>query len=134
MILVDTSVWSLALRRRQNSDEPVVVEFSRLVYESQIQMIGPIRQELLSGIQSEGQFTGLRDHLHAYRDLVLEENSYERAAECFNICRSKGVQGSFTDFLICAVGEINDLPIFTVDSDFDRFAEHLPIALHRVAR
>ena len=55
-VLVDTSVWSLALRRRTPPDNPYVQEFNELIKERRVQMIGPIRQELLSGIRDEAQF------------------------------------------------------------------------------
>jgi predicted nucleic acid-binding protein len=46
-----------------------------------------------------------------------------------NQCRRKGVQGSTIDFLICAVAAIEELQILTTDSDFLRYAKHLPIKL-----
>lgn len=93
-------------------------------------MIGVIRQELLSGIRTHGTFERLRDHLRPFADEQLETTDFERAAEHFNTCRSKGVQGSNADFLICAVAERRNLPILTIDRDFVRFADVLPIVLH----
>lgn len=130
MVLVDTSVWSLALRRRDDTENPVVAELQDLISDGNVQMIGPIRQELLSGVRLESQYRRLRDHLRAFPDLTLSTKEYERAAECFNLCRSNGIQGSNTDFLICAVGEHHQLPIFTTDQDFVRFSNVLPIRLH----
>ncbi len=43
---------------------------------------------------------------------------------------SKGVQGSNTDFLLCALSVRYDLAIFTIDEDFKNYAKHLPIRLH----
>jgi predicted nucleic acid-binding protein len=93
--------------------------------------MGPVRQELLSGIRSPTQYRRLRDHLRAFPDLPLPTVDYERAAEHFTSSRGRGVQASNTDFLICAVAEHHDLPIFTTDDDFTRFAELLPVRLHR---
>ena len=129
-VLVDTSVWSLALRRRARSEEPAVEELRSLVDEGRVAMIGPIRQELLSGIRTTGSFERLRDHLRPYSDERLETADFERAAEHFNTCRARGVQGSNTDLLICAVAERRNLPILTTDADFTRFAAVLPITLH----
>lgn len=92
-------------------------------------MIGPIRQELLSGIRTPEAFVRLRDHLRPFADEPLETADFERAAEHFNTCRARGVQGSNTDFLICAVAERRELPILTTDADFTRFADVLPISL-----
>jgi predicted nucleic acid-binding protein len=129
-VLVDTSVWSLALRRATPSPNAAVGELRSLIEEGRVAMIGVIRQELLSGVQTQGAFERLRDHLRAFSDEQLETADFERAAEHFNACRSRGVQGSNTDYLICAVAERRSMPILTTDADFTRFAEVLPIALH----
>lgn len=131
-VLVDTSVWSLALRRKTVPDHPAVRELQTLIDELRVQMIGPIRQELLSGIPDQNQFEQLRQHLQAFPDLELTATDYERAAEFFNICRGRGIQGSNTDFLICAVAAENGFFILTTDNDFELFQEHLPIQLHAV--
>ncbi len=130
-VLVDTCVWSLSLRRSEAVDSPEVSELIELVRELRVQIIGPIRQELLTGIKSRSQFTSLRDHLRAFPDLELTSRDYESAAEYHNLCRSKGVQGSNTDFLICATSARHKMPIFTTDADFTLFRQHLPILLHR---
>ena len=133
-VLVDTSVWSQALRRRAGAETPAVTELRSLIDEGRVAMIGPIRQELLSGIRTPGSFERLRDHLRPYADEVLESADFERAAEHFNTCRAQGVQGSNTDFLICAAAERRGLSILTTDADFVRFAALLPIVLYgRVA-
>ncbi len=129
-VLVDTSVWSLSLRRKVVSEHPVVAELAELVREVRAQMIGPIRQEVLSGIRSQVQFEGLRTLLRAFPDLSLDAADYECAAEFFNVSRSRGVHGSNTDFLICAASHRYEMPILTTDGDFRRFREYLPIELH----
>ena len=129
-VLVDTSVWSLALRRRVRREDPTVQELRSLIDEGRVAMIGPIRQELLSGIRTSDAFRRLRDHLQPFQDESLETADFERAAEHFNTCRGRGVRGSNIDFLICAVAERRKVPILTTDSDFTRFARILPIALH----
>ncbi|MCL2723674.1 MAG: PIN domain-containing protein [Polyangiaceae bacterium] len=132
-VLVDTSVWSLALcRKHVSSDSPVVAELAELVREGRATILGAIRQELLSGVRTSAQFETLRERLAAFPDYLVTTDSYERAATFFNQCRSRGVAGSSTDFLICAVGASGRLPIFTMDQDFERFARILPIEIHRV--
>ena len=93
-------------------------------------LIGPIRQELLAGVKTVSQFEALRQSLTAFEDLALSKGTYDLAAECFNTCRTKGVQGSNTDFLICAAAIQHHLPIFTLDLDFVRYQAHLPISLY----
>lgn len=131
-VLVDTSVWSLALRRRAPS-HAAVDELRRLVTAGRAAIVGPIRQEVLSGIREPGAFERLRDHLRAFRDEALTGLDYERAAEFCNTCRRKGVQGSNTDFLLCAVAANHQLPILTTDAEFARYAALLSIPIHPVA-
>ena len=130
-VLVDTSVWSLALRRkRQPTNDAITAALGSIVEDGRVAIIGAIRQELLSGVKEQAQFERLRDHLRAFPDTAIATDDHEEAAVFFNRCREKGVQGSNTDFLICAVAVRNGFAIFTTDDDFTRFARILPIALH----
>lgn len=94
-------------------------------------LVGPIRQEVLSGIRDPTQFERLRAHLAAFPDVPLVEDDYVLAATYFNACRAIGIQGSNTDFLICAVSVNHQLSVFTTDQDFQHFRVHLPIRLHQ---
>ena len=131
-VLVDTSVWSLALRRRSVDDSPYIRELINLISDSRVQMIGPIRQEILSGIKAKSQFASLQEQLHPFPDLELCAEDFEYAAALYNTLRGKGIQGSNTDFLICSVSLRHSLSIFTTDNDFTLFARHIPIRLHNV--
>jgi predicted nucleic acid-binding protein len=128
-VIVDTSVWSYALRRRRSQEHPSVGVLQQLVVDGQVRILGCIRQEILSGIRSPEQFRLLRDQLRAFPDEVLESKDYERAAEFFNICRQKGIQGSNTDLLICAVAANRDYSILTADQDFREFQRVLGFKL-----
>jgi predicted nucleic acid-binding protein len=130
-IIVDTSVWSLALRRNEQESNTTVQEFQRIIKDHRVQMIGPIRQEILSGIRSESQFKKLQKHLESFPDLPVITEDYINAAKYFNHCRSKGIQGSNTDFLICAMANRNKFSIFTTDNDFELFSKHIKIVLHK---
>lgn len=132
-VLVDTSIWSLALRRSKIIVNVEMIELRRLIDDFEAAIIGPIRQELLSGIRDIKQLVFLRERLAAFPDLALKTADFEQAASYFNHCRVKGVQGSNTDFLICAVSSSRKMPIFTTDGDFAQFAKLLPIKLHRMA-
>jgi len=129
-LLVDTSIWSMALRRGRGSASAEAEELRNLIGDHRVQMIGPIRQEILSGIRSESQFRKLQRYLMSFPDLPILTEDYVTAARFFNLCRSKGIQGSNTDFLICAVAVRNKFYIYTTDRDFALFSEHVPIALH----
>ncbi len=128
-VLVDTCVWSLALRRGSPTNDAYYMELAALIEANRIALIGPVRQELLSGIRHSDQFIKVRDKLRYFPDTVLTETDYELAAENFNACKQKGIQGSNTDFLICAVAVRCKLAILTLDQDFEHFADILPIRL-----
>jgi predicted nucleic acid-binding protein len=130
-VLVDTCIWSLALRGSRDSNPDIVNEFTNLIREVKVQMIGPIRQELLSGIKSFKQFNELKNHLQAFPDLPLETQDHELAAECFYQNREIGVQGSNTDFLICSLSIRYQMPIFTTNGDFLLFKKQSPIVLYK---
>jgi len=130
-VLIDTSVWSFVLRRRRRLENaPMASELASLVEDGRVAMIGPIRQELLSGVKERAQFDRLRQHLGAFPDTEITTEDYEDAALFYNRCRARGIQGSNTDFLICAIATHNEFSIFTTDEDFTHFAKVLPIALH----
>ncbi len=130
-VIVDTSIWSLALRRERQSASAPVQELQHLIQDHRVQMIGPIRQEILSGIRHESQFNKLKKHLESFPDLPILTQDHVNAAKFFNLCRSKGIQGSNTDFLICAVAIRNKSSIFTTDKDFKIFSKHMKIVLHQ---
>jgi predicted nucleic acid-binding protein len=130
-ILIDTCIWSAVLRKSTyNKNNPVINELKELILEGRVQMIGPIRQELLSGIKSQSQYNKLRKYLNSFPDLSIQTKDYEKAADIYNQNHRNGVQGSNTDFLICAISLAYKMPIFTVDKDFALFKKHIPIKLH----
>ena len=132
IVLVDTPVWSFAYRRARRSarEQQTVDEWSELVRREHVALIGPVRQEVLSGITRTKQFESVRGDLRGFEDLLLETSDYERAAEFHNLCRRKGVQGSPTDFLICAVSLRFNAPVFTTDRDFKLYAQQIGVRLH----
>lgn len=129
-VLADTPIWSAAFRRREGQAPALRRELEWLIEHGAVAIMGPIRQELLSGIREKTQFEQVRSALGSFPDIDLETSDFEKAAEYFNTCRSKGVQGSLTDFLICAVAVRRKLEIFTTDGDFVHYRKHLPIALY----
>lgn len=133
-IIVDTSVWSLALRKKTltDSEKKIVKELRELIFEFRVVTMGSIRQELLSGISSETKFKNLRDKLKSFDDLDLDQKDYEKAAEISNICRRSGIQGSHIDFLICAAAVNRQISIFTTDKDFENYSNVINLKLHSV--
>ena len=133
-VLVDTSIWSIALRwhkkKHSENDKSLVAELIELINESRANIIGPIRQELLSGIANETQFTQLKKDLDSFIDISITAADYENAAKLFNTARKKGVQGSHIDFLICAIAIQHGMPIFTADKDFLHYSKYINIQLY----
>jgi len=131
-VLVDTSIWSLAFRRKASPlVPPEVLELKQLIIECRARIIGPVRQELLSGIAHSEQYESLKDKLRAFPDIPLETGYFERAAEMFNQCRKVGIQGAHVDFVICAVAKGHAMPVFTSDRDFEHYDRILGIPLYR---
>jgi len=132
--LVDTSVWSLSLRRRPGDlnhvERSTVGELTELIAEGRVRLIGLIRQEVLSGIRNPSQFEKLRAFLRPFPDVAIDTSDYEAAAQASNQCMSRGVIVSIVDALICAVALSRNCTIFTTDTDFQKHAEILPIKLH----
>jgi predicted nucleic acid-binding protein len=126
-VLVDTTVLSLAFRRRDRSrlaaDERAIVDhFVELSDAGDIVLIGMVRQELLSGVRTREQFDRLRATLDGsdYLDLGLAD--HDHAAEIRNACRARGVAGDDIDVLVCAAGSRRGVAVFSTDPDFERYA------------
>ncbi len=131
-VIVDTSIWSEALRKIQTPTRASYTsELKELISEGRVVLLGSIRQEILSGIRHSDQFENLKSQLSSFEDHPITSQDYELAAELFNQCRSKGIQGSNTDFLICAVSLRNRFSIFTTDLDFKHFSKHIKIHLYQ---
>jgi len=137
-VLVDTSVWSLALGRPARHLNPVekaqVAELGELINEGRARMLGIVRQELLSRIKTQSQFNQLRETLRSFQDEPLSAADYESAASFGNQCRSKGFAVSVADMLICSVAQSRDCAIFSTDPDFKRYATVLPISLYTLRK
>ena len=137
MVLVDTPVWSLSLRRRaidlSPSERRVTQGLYDLVRQSRVKLLGSTRQEVLSGIREDPQFLRIRDHLRGFTNVELDASDYEEAARASNQCRSRGIAGSPVDLLMCAIALRHGWQIFTTDRDFSRYAAVLPIQLFSVA-
>jgi predicted nucleic acid-binding protein len=134
-ILVDTSVWSLALRKNDitGEDKKITNRLAKALRELEIEIIGPIRQEILSGIKEKERFEELKEKIGVFKDLEIKTEDYELAAEYFNECRKHGIQGSHIDYLICAVAVKRKLKIMTLDKDFENYKKYIPIKIEKIA-
>jgi predicted nucleic acid-binding protein len=137
VILVDTPVWSLALRRRAGSLSPadgaVVAEWRSLVEAGTVVLAGPVRQEVLTGIRDASAFERLRGTLEAFEELTLSREDFEEAARAMNRCLGIGVAATSVDALLAAAASRRGHALFTLDRDLERLARVLPLRLHQWA-
>ena len=119
-ILIDTCVWSLALRRGPEAnltreEQQIVAALAEAIRDGRVAILGPIRQEILSGIKEPAQFEKLLCTLEFFPDEPLTTADYEYAARLFNLCRSRGLQCGPIDILLCAVARRRQWSILTSD-------------------
>jgi len=131
-VIVDTPIWSYALRSKREKYELHVQEFEALISDQRVLILGPIRQEVLSGYSNKSRFERLNNKLRYFENTQIIDNDYVQAALFSNTCRSAGVQGSHIDFLICAVAFRLKSEIFTTDNDFSYYRKHIPIQLFKM--
>lgn len=129
-ILVDTCIWSLALRRRDKAslsveEQRLVARLAEAIQDGNVVMVGPIRQEVLSGIKDESQFVKTKELLDPFPDEALSTADYIEAARLFNLCRSHGVQCGPVDMLICSAAVRMRCSILTSDEGLTECIEVL---------
>lgn len=129
-VLIDTCIWSLALRGQSPRDIDVAESLAGLIRAEKAKIIGPIRQEILSGYSDIKQYNKLKDKLMYFPNEAIADDDYTKAAEFSNLCRKKGIQGSHIDFLICAVAHRLKMKIYTCDKDFTFYSQIIPIILY----
>lgn len=130
-VLVDTPIWSYALRTPKEKYRNEIDQLKSLIRDQRALIIGPIRQEILSGYSDQRKFNKLKEKLSYFENTPILDIDYESAAELCNQCRKKGIQGSHIDFLICAVAKRIDVPIFTTDKDFVRYQKAISVKLYK---
>ena len=129
-VIIDTCMWSLAFRGKKPREVKVAREIANLIDENRAKIIGVIRQEVLSGYSDVQNYMDLRDKLRYFPNEPMIDLDYEVATEYSNLCRRNGIQGSHTDFLICAVSIRSKMKIYTNDKDFRRYSKYLPLELY----
>ena len=129
-VLVDTPIWSYALRTRNKEYEHEIDQLESLIRDQRALIIGPIRQEILSGYSDLRKFRKLKEKLSYFENTPIQDIDYELAADLCNQCRKKGIQGPHVDFLICAVAKRIEVPVFTTDKDFSAYQKFISIKLY----
>jgi hypothetical protein len=126
-VLVDTSVWSLALRRDRPAPGREIETLRAVIEAGDACLLGVILQEVLQGFPSPDRTRRLVAHLAPFPLLTLYRGDYVFAAEIRNKCRGKGVQVSTVDAEIAAAAINHRCSLLTTDADFRSIARHFPL-------
>ena len=122
-LLVDTSVWSLALRRDRSSEEPAVRFLQQAIQDGEsIYTTGLILQELLQGVAGPKARDLIVEKFAALPLLVPDRTDHIDAAALRNACRRKGVQAGTVDCLLAQLAIRHGLTLVTTDRDFEHIA------------
>jgi predicted nucleic acid-binding protein len=127
-LFVDTSVWSLALRRDDDNSAPEV-ERLREALRSQESIVttGLVLQELLQGFRGPKARSAIVERFAALPMLIPERDDHVAAAEVRNTCRRKGIQIGTIDALLIQLCCRHDLTMLATDQDYDHAARHVPL-------
>ena len=129
-MLVDTSVWSLALRRDAEQSAPEVVTLrGALLGTDQVFTTGLVLQELLQGFAGPKARAQLIERLGALAFLQPDREDHVEAAEVRNACRRRGVQIGTIDALLIQLCRRNELVLLSTDQDFQAAARHVDFSL-----
>lgn len=101
-------------------DQQMLTQLREAIQDRRAAIIGPIRQEILSGIRDKAQFSNIQELLDPFRDEEIAAGDYVEAARCFNLCREKGIECGPVDILICAVAIRMRYDILTSDKGLKR--------------
>jgi predicted nucleic acid-binding protein len=135
VIIVDTSVWSLAFRRRTRlGDEPKVVTLLRRMIEDDqpLAIPGIVFQELLMGVRDPSQGKKLQGILDGFPHLLATREHHVEAAKISTACRKGGGAAATVDCLIAAQCVCSNSPLLTTDEDFQRIARHATLKLYPI--
>ncbi len=134
MIFVDTSVWSLAFRRKQEqSNHSVIKQLKTLIEQDEALVVpGIVFQELLTGLKEESQFNRMYQLITGFTILVANESHHKLAAQIANNCRKNGVATTATDCLIAAMAISYEAQLLTTDKDFAYMANYCGLNLYPI--
>jgi hypothetical protein len=131
-LFVDTSVWSLALRRDTPSQAPQTRALVRAIEAGEtILTTGLVLQELLQGFSGPRARAQILDRFSAIPLLVPDRDDHIKAAELRNTCRRAGTQIGTIDALLAQLCVHHRLTMLSTDNDFERIADHCPLKLWR---
>jgi len=127
--LVDTSVWSLALRRNSPPDIAELDELTRVLRGGIVVSTGLVLQELLQGFSRPKAHSLIVDRFRALPLIVPDRDDHIGAAELRIRCRRRGVQVGTIDALLAQLCIHHELQMLTTDQDFRSISEIAPLAV-----
>jgi len=129
-VVVETSVWSLSLRRGGPADHPAVRKLAILLRANEdVVLIGLILQEVLQGFREDRPFQQVAARLEAFQLLELRRSEVLAAARLHRRCAAEGVSASTADCQIAAAAIRHDCWLLTADADFGRIARRSRLKL-----
>jgi predicted nucleic acid-binding protein len=129
-LFVDTSVWSLALRRDAMSSEPAVGRLRQALETGEgVFTTGLVLQELLQGFHGPKAHDAIVERFTALPLLVPDRSDHVEAADLRNACRRQGIQVGTIDALLAQLCRRHDLIMLTTDRDFELMAPHFDLRL-----
>ncbi len=129
-LFVDTSVWSLALRRDTPPRRPEVTCLGKALKTGEvICTTGLVLQELLQGFRGPKARDAILDRFSLLPFLVPDRGDYVDAAAIHTACRRKGVHAGTIDVLLAQLCLHHELTMLTTDADFYRIAELRPLSV-----
>lgn len=124
-LLVDTSVWSLALRRDASTAEPEVLQLKDAMMGADVVVTtGLVLQELLQGFSGPKSRAQIIERFAALPLLQPDREDHVAAAEIRNTCRRAGVQIGTIDALLAQLCVRHDLTLLSTDNEFKLAAPH----------
>ncbi|MCW7483220.1 type II toxin-antitoxin system VapC family toxin [Leptospira kanakyensis] len=124
-LLIDTSVWSEALRRKNksvNSEDTFLYQIIK--NEEEIFLTGIILQEILTGIKNQKLFDDINNQLRFFNFINPTNKDHILAAQLRNDLANKGLAVASIDILIAQIAISNNLTLATYDSDFEKIANN----------
>lgn len=132
-LLVDTSVWSLALRRDSTSPEPHVGALKEALSGAGLVVTtGIVLQELLQGFAGASARAQIIEAFGALALVQPDRDDHIAAADLRNTCRRSGVQLGTVDALIAQLCIRHSLTLLSADRDFLHAAKHTKLKVWTV--
>ncbi len=127
-VLVDTSVWSIALKPGRSHPSASKLRHM-IVTGDQVFLVGVIMQEVLQGLVENAVFDRVSRDLEAFEILPLDRQDYVEAAQLYRRCRAAGLTPGTVDCLLATAAQRHDCFLLTTDADFEAMTSHCDLRL-----